>query len=180
MIELTEIINNPINRNDRQLLNIAALLSSDDAFAYTTTYITDSEKELRKFHKNTIELNKLMIRSTKTLNDKLLSIFEDKGLVWAYKLKANNSLEVLSDDISFLVISEKYENHLLKFLTSSSITSFVLSLHFKYSKDELIALRYNDSFDFHIQHSFKVNNERDIKKSIIQFVKIVKLHLYAL
>lgn len=179
MLELTEILNNPIHRSDRQLLNIAALLSSDEAFAYNTTYITDSQIELSRFKENTIELNKLLVKYTELLNDKLSSIIEDEDLAWVFKLKANNAVEVLSDDISFLVVREKYETQLLKFLASSCITSFVLSLHFKYSKNERIDFGYNDSFDFHIQHSFKVTSKRDIRKSIIHFVKIVKLYLYA-
>lgn len=179
MIELTEIINNPTASNANRLHNIAALLSSDEAFTYNTTYITDSHVELKRFTDNTIELKKMLFKYSELLNNKLSEVIEEDDLIWAFKLQANNAAEILSDDISFIVVSEKYETQLLKLLASTTISSFVLSLHFKYSKSELINQRYNDSFIYHIQHSFKVNSSRDIRKSILQFVKIVKLHLYA-
>lgn len=62
MLELTEILNNPVPINNRELVNIAALLSSDEAFIYTPTYMTDSQGELKKFKENTIELNKVLLR----------------------------------------------------------------------------------------------------------------------
>lgn len=179
MLELTEILNNPVPINNRELVNIAALLSSDEAFIYTPTYMTDSQKELKKFKENTIELNKVLLRYSDLLKEKLSSIIKDKDLIWVFKLQANNAAEVVSDDISLIAIRDNYEKQLLKLLTSSCVTSFVLSLHFKYSRNELVDLDYNASFDFYIHHSFKVNNKREIRKSIIQFVKIVNLHLHA-
>lgn len=181
MIELTEILNAPSTINNKELLDIAALLSSDEAFIYNSTYITDSQNDLIHFKNNTIKLRKLLIKYTEILKNKLSSTIEEEeeDLIWGFKLQANNSLEVLSDDISFVVVNEENESQLLKLLTSLSVTSFVLSLHFKHSKNEIINKSYKDSFDYHIQHSFKVNNNREIRKSINQFVKIVKLHLYA-
>lgn len=178
MLELTEILNNPVPIK-RELVNIAALLSSDEAFIYTPTYITDSQAGLDKFKDNTIELNKTLLKYSDLLEEKLSSIIKDEDLVWAFKLQANNAAEVVSDDISLITIRENSEKQLLKLLTSSCVTSFVLSLHFKYSKNGLVDLDYNASFDFYIHHSFKVNNKREIRKSIIQFVKIVNLHLNA-
>ena len=179
MLELTELLNNPNTGNDMQLFNIAALLSSDEAYIYTPTYLTDSQDGLKNFKTNTIELNKLLVNYTELLNEKLSAIIDEEDLVWAFKLQANNSVEILSDDITSIVVREKFEDQLLKLLSSSNITSFILSLHFKYSKNELIGFDYNGSFRFHIQHSFKVNNKRDIRNSIFRFVKIVKLHLHA-
>lgn len=179
MIELSDILNDSSSNDRKQLVNIAALLASDNAFAYNPTYITDSAVELKRFKDNVSELKSLLFRYSEYLNKKILSDINRDDIIWAFKLQINNAVEVLSDNISFIVVRDNYENELLKLLTKSDVSNFVLSLHLKYSINKLIDLKYNDSFKYHIQHSFEVSDKKDIRSSINQFISIVKLHLDA-
>jgi len=179
MIELSDILNNSSSTGKKQLVNLAALLASDDAFAYNPTYITDSEEELNRFKDNVSTLKDLLLSYTKYFNKKILSVFIGDDFIWAFKLQINNAVEVVSDDTSFLIVRDTNEKELLKLLTKSTISNFVLTLHLKYSLNDFIDLGYDNVFDYHIQHSFGISNKKDIKNSINQFISIVKLHLDA-
>ncbi len=176
MIELSDILNDTSSSDRKQLVNIAALLSSDNAFVYNSTYITDNEIELKQFKDNVSNLKSLLVKISKRLDKKIRSNIIGDNLIWAFKLQINNAVEVVSDDISLIVVRTNYENELLKLLTKSNISNFILTLHFKYSPNELIDLDYDDVFDYHIQHSFGISNEKDLRNSINQFISIVKLH----
>lgn len=179
MIELSDILNGSGSTDRKQLANIAALLASDNAFAYNSTYITDSAVELKRFKDNVSDLKSLLFKYSEYLNKKILSDIDSDNNIWAFKLQINNAVEVLSDNISFIVVRDNYENELLKLLTKSSISNFILTLHLKYSLNDFIGKEYDNSFDYHVQHSFEVNDKKDIRNSINQFISIVKLHLDA-
>lgn len=179
MIELSDILNNSRPTDRKQLVNLAALLASDDAFAYNPTYITDSAVELKRFKDNVNSLRSLLFRYSDYFNKKILTVFDGLDSVWGFKLQINNAVEIVSDDNSFIVVRDNYENELLKLLTKTDVSNFVLTLHLKYSLNDLIDLSYDNISKNHIQHSFKVSDKKDTRNSINQFISIVKLHLDA-
>lgn len=179
MIELSDILNDSSTNERKELANIAALLASDNAFAYNSTYITDSADELKRFKDNVNDLKSFLIKNSNYFNKKILSDINSDNYIWAFKLQINNAVEVSSDNISFIIVRHNYENELLKLLTKSNILNFILTLHFKYSLYDYKGKLYDNHFAHHVQHSFEINNIRDIRKSINQFIGIVKLHIDA-
>lgn len=179
-MKIEEIIN---HTNTSSIIDqdLVALLNSDEAFLYNSTYISHKENDLTKFKERVITLKEVLESCNMSLNKEITNQVSDK-IKWYFKIQIDQAVELECNSKNIKVVERK-ENILLSFLSSANKSPFLLTLFFSYRLNHVKTPLGVYSRKYTIEHSFKVETNREdkylIRKAVKKFICIVKNHIDA-
>jgi len=170
---LESLINAPSGDINNSLEKLAMYLSSNKVYKYTTTYLTDADKEFKTFKTNIADLKSDLLGIFSMFTESLQKIPLEL-LSYDYELQINSALYINSEEPDKLNVIEINEDKLLYLLTQSTLQYFFLTWRFSYEITIPLMpwVKINS-----IEHTFEINKENDPQATIDYFINIINLDL---